>query len=162
MNFIPITEFTDQMWYESYLIVYNKDLAFHMGVNPQLIVNPPTLIEFHDNIMSAVNAGVGYGFGVIKDDELIGHIILDKRLGEWEGSVVLKDKKYWNSGVGVRASRRAGEWIFEEQECEWAIAYAVGQDPNVKKMITRAGFKPFMGFYIMDRKTWDERWSRSK
>ena len=160
MTFVPITEFTDRMWYDCYLIVYNKDLAFSMGVDPKLIVNPPTLPKFYDNITGAVEAGVGFGFGILDDDELIGHVILDKRAGEWEASVVLKDPKYWNSGVGVKAALRAGKWIFEEQDAQWAIGYTLGRDPKAKEMAIRAGFKPFMNFLVMDRKTWNERWSR--
>jgi RimJ/RimL family protein N-acetyltransferase len=160
MTFVPITEFTDKMWYESYLIVYNKEIAFHMGVNPQLIANPPTLTEFYDNISAAVEAGTGYGFGIIKDGDLIGHVILDKRSGEWEVGTVLKDKKYWNSGIGARATLHALKWIFDEQEAKWAITHTFGRDPKVRDMLIRGGFKPFMSFLILDQETWKERWSR--
>lgn len=160
IKYVPIPEYTDKMWYESYLLVYNKDLAYHMGIEPKIIVNPPTLVEFYEHITQAVEKGVFYGYAVLKDDDHIGHITLDNKIGEWEVGGVLKDPKLWGSGVGVRAVLHAMKWVFEEQERDWVIAFTFGKDPKVRKMLIRGGFKPFSNFLVMDKETWQERWAR--
>jgi hypothetical protein len=159
IDYLPITEFSDRDWYDAYLIVYNKDLAFHMGVDPKLLANPPSLTEFYDSINGAVKNGTGYGWAVKKGDEYTGHVILDKTTGVWEVGAVLKNPDNRHKGTGVRALMHALKWIFEEQDEEWAIAFTQGRDPKVHEMLIRGGFRPLMKFLIMDKRTWHERWA---
>ena len=160
IEFVPVTEFTDKQWYDSYLLVYNKELAYHMGVEPSLIVNPPTLVQFYENITRAVDNDRFFGFAVMKDDEHIGHVTLDNKIGEWEVGGVLRDPKMWGKGIGVKAVLHGLKWVFEEKDRDWAIAFTFGRDPKVRDMLLRGGFKPFSNFLIMDKETWLERWSR--
>lgn len=158
MNFVPVQDFDDRMWYEAYLTVYNKDLAFHMGVDPSLIANPPSLVEFYENITSKVENGTAMAWGVTRKGEYQGHVILDKSTGEWEIGTVLKNRDAWGSGMGVKATLHGLKWIFEDQGSEWAIAWTRGRDPKVPEMLKRGGFRPFMDFLVMDKPTWNERW----
>lgn len=158
MNFIPVQDFDDRLWYEAYLTVYNKDLAFHMGVDPSLIANPPSLVQFYENINSKVEDGKAMAWAITRKDEYQGHVILDKSTGEWEIGTVLKDEKAWGSGMGVKATLHGLKWIFEEADAEWAIAWTRGRDPKVPDMLKRGGFRPFMDFLVMDKPTWNERW----
>jgi len=159
INFVPITDFTDKDWYEAYLVVYDKNLAYSMGVDPKLIVNAPSLTEFYDNIMSSVNKGTAHGWGIKRGDDYLGHTILDKSSGVWEFGTVLKKEGERNKGIGARATFHAVKWIFEDQNEEWAIAFTRGKDPRVKEILLKAGFRPLMNFLIMDKRTWNERWA---
>jgi len=160
IKFVPITEYTDQMWYEAYLIVYDKKLAFHMGIDPRLINNPPELTTFYENIMSEVEAERFFGFAILDDDEYLGHITLHNKIGEWEFGAVLKDPKRWNSGLGIKAILRALWWVFEEVGRDWAIAFPYSRDEKVEKMLLKGGMKPFANFYVIDKDTWQSRWAR--
>lgn len=160
IKYVPVTEYTDKMWYESYLTTYNKDLAFHIGMEPALVANPPKLLDFYENVTRGVEQGLFYGFGIVKDDELIGHITLDNRIGEWELGAAIRHQEHWNHGLGVKAALHAMQWVFGEKGRDWIIAFSFGKDPNVKDMILRMGFKPFANFFVLDKETWQERWAR--
>jgi hypothetical protein len=159
LEFLPITEFSDRDWYDAYLAAYDKNVAFEMGLDPKLIVNPPPLTEFYDSLTEAVNNNTGYGWAIKKNGEYLGHIMVDKKHGVWEFGGSIKDPENRHKGTGVRASMHALKWIFEVQNEEWAIAFARSRDPRVKKMLLNGGFRPFMNFLVMDRRTWDERWA---
>lgn len=156
MKMVPISEITDELWYEIYLTVYSKEMAYHMGIDPRLIVNPPPLVQFYESVMAQVEKGLGYGWAMVKDGKYIGHVIMDKRSGEWEIATAIPDASN-RRGYGVKATYHAMKWVFDEQGDGWIIAYTQGKDPKVKEMLSKVGFKPFMNFMVFDRRTWEER-----
>ena len=163
MKLVPVQDLTDEQWYHAYLTMFDRKLAYHMGVDPALIANPPKLIEFYQNIMGVIEAGKFVGWGIIdKNGEYLGHTILDKTCGEWEVGTVLADEELWSSGVGVRATLHALRHAFTELDTEWVVAFTQGKDPKVKDILLRGGFRPFMHFLVMHRDGWKERWGRRR
>ena len=159
MRYVAIEEFDDQQWHDCWRVMYDPDLAAHMGVAAELVATPPTLVQFYQNIVAANEAGRFKLFAAIADDgSYLGHAILDKRIGEWELGAVLRDRADWGSGVGVRLALHALQWAFHEDEAEWVVAFTQGVDLNVPRILKRGGFRPFANMLIMDRRTYDERW----
>jgi RimJ/RimL family protein N-acetyltransferase len=160
VKFVPITELSDKHWYQAYLTMFNPKLARHMGVDPLLIANPPSLVQFYQNLMNAHKEGRFMAWGIIREDEYLGHTLLDKTCGEWEIGTVLKDEKLWGSGLGVRATLRALKWAFEEQDIEWVVAFTQGRDPKVPDLLRRGGFRPLFNYHVMHRDVWKQKWGR--
>lgn len=159
MKFVQLPDLTTRQWYDLHLSVYNKDLAYHMGTDPRLIVNAPDLNTFYLNMTKAYDDGVLMGWGILgSNNRLKGYAVLDGRAGEWELGVALINKKDWKGGVGVRAALLAMKWVFEVDKSDWVIAFAQGVDDSVKSILLRGGFRKFMSFYVMDKETWESRW----
>jgi hypothetical protein len=161
MTLTPIEELTDRQWYDAYMTVYDRDLAFEIGTDPRLVMNPPTLVQFYENIMAAVNAGTFKAWAILDGDRYRGHTILDKSGGEWEVGTVIPLDADRSTGAGVRATLHALRWAFLEDESEWVTAFV--NHPNtdqVRDFLIRGGFRKFMHFYVMDRSAWETRWGR--
>ena len=159
MRYVAIEEFDDQQWHDCWRVMYDPDLAAHMGVATELVATPPTLVQFYDNITKAVQEGRFQLFAAVSDEgKYLGHAVLDKRLGEWELGVVLRDRSDWGSGIGARLAMYALRWAFEEDGAEWVVAFTQGMDLNVPRLLKRGGFRPFANMLLMDRRTFIERW----
>ena len=160
MKYVPLSELSDEHWYEAYLTVYDRKLAQYMGTDPRFVVNPPSLVDFYNNITAHMQNGTFMGWAIVDDDEnYLGHAILDKSTGEWELGVVVPDESRRGTGIGIRAAIYAMNWAFENPECEWVIAYANHPSTDfMRKFLIRAGFRKMMNFYVIDRPTFEERW----
>lgn len=100
------------------------------------------------------------GWAIIdKDDEYIGHAILDKSSGEWELGVVVPDETRRGYGIGLRAAIYALNWAFKNEDTQWVVAWANHPGTDfMRKFLTRAGFKKLMNFFVIDRPTFEKRW----
>lgn len=161
MTLIHALDFNDRQWYDAHLMMYNRDLSFHMGVDPRHIVNPPSLVDFFKNITAAIEAKMFNAWGILSDDgEFLGYVYLDKStVGEWEVGTVIADPEKRNRGTGVQATLQAMKHVFEVEDSHWCVAFTQGKDPKVRAMLIRGGFIPFANYLVMDRPTWNERWA---
>lgn len=158
MKFVPLDEMTPAQWHSAWGVMFDQFLGDHMGVDPALLAQKPTLEQFYDNIMAAHADHRFEAWAIVEGDTYKGHTTLDRQVGEWEIGTVLADPADWNSGTGVRATLHALKWAFEEDGAEWVVAFTQGKDPNVTRILHRGGFRPLMHFHVMDRETWDARW----
>ena len=158
MKLVPLSEMTPPMWYTAWNAMYDGFLGDHMGVDPVLLAQKPTLEQFYDNIMNAHQAGTFEAWAIMKGGEYKGHTLLDKRVGEWEVATVLIDPTDWGSGTGVRATLHALKHAFEVLKAEWVVAFTQGKDARVVENLHRGGFRPFMNFHVLDSGTWNARW----
>lgn len=163
MKLVPLDEMTPPMWFAAWNAMYDDFLGDHMGVDPALLAQKPSLEAFYENIMTAHQAGQFEAWAIVKGGVYKGHTLLDKRVGEWEIATVLVDPDDWGSGTGVRATLHALKWAFETDEAEWVVAFTQGKDPRVVEILHRGGFRPLMNFHVLDSGTWNARWrARSK
>lgn len=159
--YIPLTDMTDAQWHDAWDTMFNPKLAAHMGVNPDIIANRPTLVQFFQNIMAAYDANKFRAWGIVRDGEYLGHVVLDKSaIGEWEVGTSVRNPENWNSGIGVRATLHALQWAFEEDGAEWVVAYTQGEDLNVPRILKRGGFRRLANLWVMDQRTWQDRWAK--
>lgn len=161
MRLVPLGELTDAHWFEAWRTVYDPALAMEVGTNPQLIMTPPTLVEFYRNLTGAMEAGNFMGWGIIDGDRYLGHAVMDRTGGEWELGVVIPEQDDRHRGTGVRAALHALRWAFEDQGAEWVVAFVNHPHTDyVRDILTRGGFRKLMHFFVMDSATWDERWRK--
>jgi RimJ/RimL family protein N-acetyltransferase len=160
MKLINALDFTDKQWYDAHCATYNKDLGFHIGVDPRFIANPPSLVDFYKNITQAIENGTFQTWGIQSNNgEFLGYTYLDKSvLGEWEIGAALSKVEERGRGWGAKASLLTMKWAFETDKANWLVAFTQGKDPKVPEMLERVGFVPFSNFRIMSREAWDNRW----
>ncbi len=83
-------------WKQLYDITYNPELNRVLGVPSEVTLNPPTLVEFYENILNAYDDGTGLSWVILHRDKMIGYVSLVKTFGEWEMGIALEDKRLYN------------------------------------------------------------------
>lgn len=161
MKMVPLTELTDDQWYDIKELMFDPSMGSHMGTNPQVLAAKPDLEDFYRMVKIAYETN-RYNLWAITDSdgEFLGYVVLDKgTFNEWEIGAVLADPDMWSSGVGVKATLRAMKWVFEEDNAEWLLAFTQGKDPRVRNMLIKGGFRPLSNSLVMDKPTWNDRWA---
>lgn len=158
MTLKHLKDFTDEDWYYAHQIMYDPDVMRVMGAS-EMQNNPLTLVSFYEHSIRSHARGILEGWLIIQHDERVGYVVLDKRNGEWELGVAIHKPELRGKGVGVKAALQAVKWAFEDDGAEWVTAFTQGTDPKVPRMIERMGFRRLYHIWVMDKATWDERWS---
>ena len=88
-------------------------------------------------------AGTLYGFAIVADGEVVGHITLkhvdrargDAELGYWIG------RPYWGRGYASEAARLALDVAFGELGLEEVYAHVLAHNPASARVLEKAGFE---------------------
>lgn len=162
MRLVPLSELSDELWEAAWRAMYDPKLGTYVGVAPELLATPPSLVDFYANLMAAHQAGVFDAWAILKDDEFRGHVTLDKSSGEWELGCVLVRPSDWGSGLGVRAALKALKHAFVERGAKQVVAFTQGRDPHVRRILEKGGFLPVYHFWLMTDSTWRQRWGEER
>lgn len=158
---IHITEFTKhRLWDDVYATTFDPEIQSYMGVDRARWENPISKNQFIANIDQLYRAGNLEQWAVMKNGEYKGYVALLKAGAdrEWELGTVINDPELWDTGIGVRATLHVLRHAFNEMNLPWVTCFTQGLNTNVRSILIRGGFKPFMNMLIMSKDDYLNRW----
>lgn len=158
MKLVPASEFDLDLWVAAYAATYNPDLQYEMGLDPETQVD---FLTFYDDTMGKIRKGTLHGWAVFNGEgEFAAYqmLSLHPSFKEWEVISSVTDRKYVNSGIGIRSHIATVRFAFEELGAQWVWAISVNRVPSVVSLLERFGYVPFGHVHLLYKDWFARKW----